>query len=119
MNKKEIQLNETEPQNIKEAKVKGQTLKNINLKLNKDIKASNHSLEIRYLNIVKKELVTKRRNVSFEFGEVTQTSEHPDHVDLSKVQEEFSVELSYEQKEEFKSLFEAKNKLLAEELENP
>lgn len=119
LNKQEFDLIEAEPQDINEANVKAQALENIILQLNRDIKASNNSLEIRYLNIVKKELVKKRRNVSFEFGEVTQTSEHPDHVDLSKVQEEFSVELSYEQKEEFKSLFEAKNKLLAEELENP
>src|SRR5690554_4396628 len=119
LNKQEFDLIETEPQDIDEVNVKAQALENIILQLNRDIKASNNSLEIRYLNIVKKELVKKRRNVSFEFGEVTQTSEHPDHVDLSKVQEEFSVELSYEQKEEFKSLFEAKNKLLAEELENP
>lgn len=119
LNKQEFDLIEAEPQDINEANVKAQALENIILQLNRDIKASNNSLEIRYLNIVKKELVKKRRNVSFEFGEVTQTSEHPDHVDLSKIQEEFSVELSYEQKEEFKSLFEAKNKLLAEELENP
>jgi len=120
LSQNEMELLNKEPKNLDEANIKAQALENIILQINRDLESKTNDLEIRYLNQVKNDLVNTRRSINFEFGDIVQTTEQKSKkkstkikkFDLHTIQNEFSVELSNEQKEEFIKLYDTKDDLL-------
>src|SRR5690554_2789016 len=115
----ETDLLNIEPDSKVEADQQIQVLDKLIKQINTKIRASNNDIEIRSLNQVKKEIEEKRRKVSFDFRDVTQVSIESEAVDMEKIQEDLSVELSEEQTTEFQALYEKKNALLEAEKEDP
>lgn len=120
LSKDELQLMDHTPISKEEAEKKAAVIDKVIQQANLMLDESEDDFEIRYLNQVKKELEKQRRNIRFDFGEVTQTKDLiASDEGFDEFQEEFSEQLSDHQVQEFQSLYEAKSDLLAAEKENP
>jgi len=111
LTQEEIDLIDGKAKNREEADIKIKALDQIIKQTDRTLKSTSNDLEIRILTKVLKDLNSKKQSVSFDFGDLTQTTEKSKVVNVNKIQEEFSIELSNEQKDEFKKLYEDRNAL--------